>query len=154
MVATATPAPAASPGTAVATDTPAPAVTAESTAAIADDLRARLEALPSKLRDEALSGYAAGDVSLEQLDLIARLYEERNPDLRVGSVLSVSGDRLRFEVYTTGEAVEVILSEETAVRRGGDSIAPEDLQPGELVMVLTPEAGVVARVEAFGVAVP
>ena len=140
----------ADPG-ATPTSTPAsPGPTA--VPAVPPELGARLEALPEKLRDETLLAYSRGTLGLPDLEQIVTQYENRNPSLRVGSVLGVTDGTLRLEVFTTGEQVEVTTSEQTLVRRGDTDIALEDLRVEELVMVESADGGNVAlTIEALGV---
>ena len=152
-VAEATPAPVL----ATATNTPVPTQTPVPTrvAAVPFELQKRLDALPEKLRNETLFAYSTGRLSLEQLEQIATDFENRNPSVRVGSVVGVEDALLRFEVFTTGEEVEVATGEQTLIRRGDEDIALEDLMADELVMVVSTDEGVTAlTIEAFGVAAP
>lgn len=119
------------------------------------ELQQRLDALPEKLRNETLFAYAGGRLSLDQLEQIATDYENRNPAVRVGTVIEVDGAALRFEVFTTGEEAEVATGEQTLIQRDEEDIALEDLMAGELVMVVSTEDGTTAlTIEAFGVAAP
>ena len=119
------------------------------------DLQERLNALPEKLRNETQYAYSTGTLSLDQLARIATDYENRNPSVRVGSVLTISEGLLRFEVFTTGEQAEVATGEQTLIRRGDVDIALEDLLPEELIMVVSTNEGAIAlTIEAFGVAAP
>lgn len=137
--------------TPVATSSPEPTATP----ALPGDLPARVNALPDKLRDQALQAYMSGRFSLEQLEQVVTDYENRNPNLRVGSVVSVTDNVLRFEVFTTGEQVEVTTVEGTLIMREGQALALQDLQPTELVMVVSADGGITAQtIEAFGVASP
>jgi hypothetical protein len=117
------------------------------------DVLARVQALPEKLRNEALTAYSSGELSREQLQEILTDYENRNPAVRVGTVKGVSAGSLRFEVFTTGEQVELATNDKTQVRRANHKIALSDLTPNELVMVTTSDDGKTAlNVEALGVA--
>ena len=118
-------------------------------------MRERLDGLPEKLRQETLQAFQAGSLGLEQVEFIVTQYENRNPSVRVGSVVGVYGGVLRFEVFTTGEQVEVITGNQTLVRRGDQDIPLEDLREGELVMVVSAEGGALAlTIEALGVSAP
>ncbi len=119
------------------------------------ELQQRVDALPERLRGQTIAAFASGTLSLEQLTQIVTDYENRNPAVRVGTVLSVEAGTLSFEVFTTGEQVEVATVEQTLVRRAGEDIALADLQPAELVMVVSTDEGATAlTIEAFGVAAP
>jgi hypothetical protein len=143
----------ASPG-AVPAATQAPSLQAP-VAPIPLDLKRRLDALPEKLRQETLGAYAAEGIGLAQIEVIVTQHENRNPNVRVGSVLAVSEHVLRFEVFTTGEDIEITTGPETLVRRGDRDIALEDLLAGELVMVVTTDDGRLAlAIEALGVSAP
>jgi hypothetical protein len=142
---------------AVPSNTPVTTATTEPTVApaIPAELQGRIDTLPAKLRQEALLAYAAGALTLEQLALIVRQYENRNPNVRVGSVLGVSDGVLRFEVFTTGEPVQIAADGRTLVQRAGRDIGLEELQPGELVMVVSTDDGALAvTIDAFGVSAP
>jgi hypothetical protein len=118
-------------------------------------LQSRLETLPAKLQEEALLAHAAGALGLEQLDLIVTQYEKRNPNLRVGAVLGVADEALRFEVFTTGEQVEISTDARTLIQRAGVDISLADLEPSELVMVISTDDGQRAvSIDAFGVSAP
>ncbi len=142
---------------ATATNTPEPTATIEPTAVpeLPFDLQERVQALPEKLRNETLFAYSTGTLSQEQLAQIVTDYENRNPSVRVGSVLSVTDNVLRFEVFTTGEQVEVATIDQTLIQRGDTQIALEDLTPEELVMVVSTDEGATAlTIDAFGVQAP
>jgi hypothetical protein len=118
-------------------------------------LQERVNALPEKLRNETTYAYATGTLTLDQLEQIVSNYENRNPSVRVGSVLSIDGNTLSFEVFTTGELAAVVTGEQTLIRRGDAAIALDELRPEELVMVVsTAEGRVALTIEAFGVAAP
>jgi hypothetical protein len=145
------------PLVATATRTPAPTTTPAPTPLppLAFELQERLNALPEKLQNETLHAYVTGTLTIEQLEQIVTQYENRNPAVRVGTVLGVAEGVLRFEVFTTGEQAEVASGEHTLIRRAGEDIALADLQPGELVMVVSTDGGAIAvTIEAFGVAAP
>ena len=145
------------PVVATPTSTPPPTLTPEPTPLppLPSDLQERLNALPAKLRNETLNAYSTGTLSLEQLAQIVTDYENRNPSVRVGSVVRTSDGALRFEVFTTGEQVDVATGEQTLIRRGGEHIALADLMPDELVMVVSTDEGATAvTIEAFGVVAP
>jgi len=145
------------PFVATPSSTPEPSATPEPTPlpAIPVQLQRRLNALPEKLRNETLLAYATGSLRLEQVELIVAFYENRNPNVRVGSVLGASDGVLRFEVFTTGELAEIATGEQTLIRRAGADIGLEDLLPEELVMVVSTDEGALAlTIEAFGVSAP
>jgi hypothetical protein len=122
---------------------------------IPSDLQARLDTLPQKLRDETTRAYAAGRLTLDQLGQVVTSYENRNPNLRVGSVISAADNTLRFQVFITGEEAEVQTFDQTLIVRGDQTLKLEDLRPSELVMVVTADGGTAAlTIEAFGVAAP
>ena len=118
-------------------------------------LQERVNALPQKLRDETTYAYATGTLTLDQLEQIVTNYENRNPSVRVGSVLGIEGNVLSFEVFTTGEPATVTTGEQTLIRRGDAEIELDELRTSELVMVVSTAEGTVAlTIEAFGVAAP
>ncbi len=145
--------------TIVATPTriPAPTATVQPTAVptLTADVLARVQALPEKLRGDTLAAYASGELSVEQLQEILLDYENRNPAVRVGTVLGVSEANLRFEVFTTGDQVEVATNNKTQIRRGASKIGLSALTPGELVMVVSSDDGSTAlTIDALGVQAP
>jgi hypothetical protein len=131
------------------TETPAPTAMPTLTA----DVLARVQALPEKLRGETLAAYSSGELSTEQLQEILTDYENRNPAVRVGTVKGVSEGSLRFEVFTTGEEIDLATNDKTQVRRADHKIALTDLTPNELVMVTMSDDGKTAlSIDALGVA--
>lgn len=143
------------PPEATATSVPAETPSPTPIPPVPVELQQRIDALPEKLRNETLSAYSNGRLSLEQLEQIATDYEHRNPAVRVGTVIAVEDAVLRFEVFTTGEQAEVATDEQTLIRRGDQEIGLEDLASGELVMVVSTDDGAKAlTIEAFGVAAP
>lgn len=147
-----------SPNTgAVATSTQAPSPTIEvgQPEGIPDDVWASLEALPDKLREDLLERFEAGGLGVAEIETVIEEYEGRNQGVRVGTVLEATDSMLRLEVYTTGERAEVALNDETVLKRGHDDITAADLEPDELVMVISRDGGVTAfSVTAFGVGAP
>ncbi|HEU0072650.1 MAG TPA: hypothetical protein VFS30_01440 [Dehalococcoidia bacterium] len=144
----------ASPNTG-ALSTPSPTVEAEQPDGIPDEVWANLEALPDKLRDDLLARFEAGGLGVPEIETVIEEYEGRNQGVRVGTVLDATDSVLRLEVYTTGERAEVALNDETVLRRGHDDITAADLEPDELVMVISRDGGVTAfSVTAFGVGAP
>jgi hypothetical protein len=142
---------------ATATNPPEPTATAQPTpvSALPFELQERLQALPEKLRNETLFAFSTGTLSQAQLTQIVSDYENRNPSVRVGSVLAVSDDLLAFEVFVTGERVEVETVDQTLIQRGEVTIALEDLMVEELVMVVSTDEGATAlTIDAFGVVAP
>ena len=122
---------------------------------IPEALRARFEALPEKLREETLEQLNKGLLRTEQLEQVLRAYEQRNANIRVGSVVEADADSLRLEVYTTGEDVEVGITAETVITRGTSPIKPADLRKDEMVMVISRDNGATAfGIEALGVQRP
>lgn len=137
------------------TTTPDDASPDPSGSGLPPELQVRVDALPQKLRDEALAAYEAGSLALPELEQLLADYENRNPAVRVGSVLGAEDGQLRFEIYTTGEQVGVAILPETEIRRAETPIAFEDLMLDELVMVVSTEDGSTAlSIEAFGVIAP
>jgi hypothetical protein len=115
----------------------------------------RVNDLPNRLREQTFQAYSTGALSQTQLEQIVTDFEDRNPSVRVGSVLTTEAGRLSFEVFTTGEEVEVTTGEQTLVRRADQTIALEDLRTDELIMVVTAGGSTIAlTIEAFGVAAP
>lgn len=135
--------------------TPAPTSAAAQPAEFPEDVWARLQALPEKLRDDLLLRFEAGGIGVSEIATVIEEYENRNQGVRVGTVLEATDTMLRLEVYTTGERAEVIINDETVLRRGHDDITAADLERDELVMVLSRDGGVTAfAVTAFGVGAP
>jgi hypothetical protein len=146
-----------SPITAASTPTPAPTATvaAGHHEGIPDDVWARLQDLPDKLRDEVVRQFDTQWIDLARVETIIDEYENRNQGVRVGTVLEATDSMLRLEVYTTGERAEVALNDETVLKRGHDDITPAELEPDELVMVVSRDGGATAfSVTAFGVGAP
>ncbi len=147
---------------AVSTPTQAPSPTSTTSATesdapdgISDELRARLQDLPQKLQDDLISRFEAGTLGVATIETVIEEYENRNQGVRVGTVVEATDSMLRLEVYTTGERAEVVLNDETVLRRGRDDITGADLEPDELVMVISRDGGVTAfAVTAFGVGAP
>jgi hypothetical protein len=152
------PADRASPNTAgVSTLTPIPSPTTSAAQPddIPDEVWIDLEALPDKLRDDLIARFEAGGLSPSQIETVIEEYEGRNQGVRVGTVLEATDSMLRLEVYTTGERAEVTLNGDTVLKRGHDDITASDLEPDELVMVISRDGGVTAfSVTAFGVGAP
>jgi hypothetical protein len=144
------------PAAAVATRTPeATSTPAPTPDIIPERLRARFEALPERLRQQARTQLERGQLSIDQVEELIRLHEARNPGVYVGSVVESSVDSLRMRMYTTGEEIEVDIDARTEVLRDGHSIKPSDLVPDELVLVLTTNNGETASsVRALGVGLP
>jgi hypothetical protein len=142
---------------AVATPTqdPSPTVAIEQPEGLPDETWIKLDALPDKLRNDLLERYEAGSMQAGDIAVVIDDYENRNQGVRVGTVLEATDSMLRLEVYSTGERAEVLLDGETVLRRGHDDIAPGDLQPDELVLVVSRDGGQTAfSVTAFGVGAP
>ena len=147
---------------AVSTPTQAPSPTSTTSATesdapdgISDELRARLQDLPQKLQDDLISRFEAGTLGVATIETVIEEYENRNQGVRVGTVVEATDSMLRLEVYTTGERAEVVLNDETVLRRGRDDITGADLEPDKLVMVISRDGGVTAfAVTAFGVGAP
>lgn len=132
---------------------PTPKPTA--TPGLSADLKNRLQALPDKLRNQTLLAYDSGDLSQAQVKQIIVDYEERSPNLRVGSVLGVSDGKLRLSEFTTGQELDIATTDQTQIRRGDTQITLADLTPDELVMVVSTDNGATAQtIDAFGVAAP
>jgi hypothetical protein len=141
-----TPTRAPSPTATVATDRPAE---------IPQDVWDKLLALPQKLRDDLLSRFEAGGIGVSDIETVINEYENRDQGVRVGTVLEATDSMLQLEVYTTGERASVVINDKTVLKRGHDDITPADLQPDELVMVVSMDGGVTAfSVTAFGVGAP
>jgi len=137
------------------TQAPAPTVEAEQPDEIPDDVWARLEALPDKLRSDLLQRFESGAMGVLEIETVIEQYEGRDQGVRVGTVLEATDSMLRLEVYTTGERAEVLLDGETVLRRGHDDIKGTDLEPDELVLVISRDGGLTAfSVTAFGVGAP
>jgi hypothetical protein len=142
-------------GASAPTQPPSPTVEAEQPDELPDDVWGRLEALPDKLRSDLLQRFESGFMGVPEIEAVIEQYEDRNQGVRVGTVLEATNSMLRLEVYTTGERAEVVLSEETVVRRGRDDISGADLEPDELVLVISRDGGDTAfSVTAFGVGAP
>jgi hypothetical protein len=137
------------------TQAPSPTVEAQQPDEIPDEVWARLEALPEKLRNDLLQRFESGAMGVPEIVTVIEEYENRNQGVRVGTVLEATDSMLSLEVYSTGERAEVLINEETVLKRGHDDITPADLQPDELVMVISRDGGETAfSVTAFGVGAP
>ncbi len=148
-----------SPTTAAAVSTPtqAPSATAEPDApgGIPDGVWTKLQDLPQKLRDDLIARFETGGLGVSAIETVIAEYENRNQGVRVGTVLEATDSMLRLEVHATGERAEVVISDETVLRRGRDDITGADLELDELVMVISMDGGVTAfSVTAFGVGAP
>ena len=148
----------ASPNTAdvgTPTQEPSPTVELEQPADIPGAVWARLEALPEKLREDLLTRFESGFMSVPEIENIIAEFENRDQSVRVGTVLEATDDMLRIEVYSTGERAEVTLDEETVLRRGHDDVDASELEPDELVLVISRDGGETAfSVTAFGLGAP
>jgi hypothetical protein len=146
-----------SPITAASTPTPAPTATVAASRheGIPDDVWARLQDLPDRLRDEVVRQFDTQWIDLARVEAIIDEYQNRNQGVRVGTVLEATDSMLQLEVYTTGERAEVALNDETVLKRGHDDITPAELEPDELVMVVSRDGGATAfSITAFGVGAP
>jgi len=115
-------------------------------------LRARIEALPERLREQVLRAVEEGRLALSGLEDLLRQYEMRNSSVRVGQVLEASDTKLMLEVLLTGELAVVAIDDKTVLRRATDVIKGSDLKRNELVMMLSMDGGKTAfSVTAFGV---
>jgi hypothetical protein len=148
----------ASPSTGAAstpTQAPSPTVEAEQPDGIPDNVWVSLEALPDKLRDQVISQFEAGNLGVPEIERVIEDYDDRNQGVRVGTVIEATDSMLQLEVYTTGERAEVAIDDDTVLKRGHDDITAADLEPDELVMVISRDGGVTAfSVTAFGVGAP
>jgi hypothetical protein len=144
----------------LATSKPTPSRTPTAVAGDAPDgvpqeLWARLQALPDKLRGDLVRRLQAGSIALNQIETAIEDYANRNQAVRVGTVIDATDSMLSLEVYTTGEKAEVALNSDTVLRRGNSDIKATDLEPDELVLVISRDGGETAfAVEAFGVSPP
>jgi hypothetical protein len=137
------------------TQAPSPTVGAEQPDGIPDAVWVSLQALPDKLRDDLIARFKAGGIAVSDIETVIDEYENRNQGVRVGTVLDATDSLLRLEVYTTGERAEVALNDETVLKRGHDDITAADLEPDELVMVISRDGGETAfSVTAFGIGAP
>jgi hypothetical protein len=137
------------------TQAPSPTTEAEQPDDIPDDVWARLETLPDKLRDDLVQRFESGWLTVPDIENVIAEFENRNQSVRVGTLLEATDEMLRLEVYTTGEQAEVSLDGETVLRRGHDDIRASDLEPDELVLVISRDGGETAfSVTAFGVGAP
>jgi hypothetical protein len=137
------------------TPTQEPAVVPVQPEEIPDDIWAEIQELPDKLRDSLLVQFDRGDLDVAGIEQVIKDYESRNQSVRVGTVLEATDSMLRLEVYTTGERAEVVIDDETVLKRGNEDITPSELEPDELVMVLSRDGGETAfAVTAFGVGLP
>jgi len=115
-------------------------------------LKARIEALPERLREQVLRAVEEGRLALSALEDLLRQYEMRNSSVRVGQVLEASDTKLMLEVLSTGELAVVAIDDKTVLRRATDVIKGSDLKRNELVMMLSMDGGKTAfSVTAFGV---
>jgi hypothetical protein len=137
------------------TVTPSATAVAEAPDGVPQELWVRLQALPEKLRSEIVRRFQAGSMALNQIETTIEDYANRNQSVRVGTVIDATDSMLSLEVYTTGEKAEVALNDETVLRRAGNDIKATDLEPDELVLVISRDGGETAfAVEAFGVSPP
>lgn len=139
------------------TQPPAPTATvgAAQTGELPDDVWTQLQNLPQQLQDDLLARLEAGSIGVTTVETVIEEYENRNQSVRVGTVIEATESILQLEVYSTGERAEVIINDETVIRRGRDDITPSELDADELVMVISMDDGETAfAITAFGVGAP
>ena len=136
--------------TATPTTPPAPTVTATPANTLSPDLAARVAALPDKLRSDVISLLVTGRITQAELKTLLDDYDNRNPNLLIGSVVTSQSDSLTLTVYATGEQVSVAVTTATVVHAVDNA-----LHPDELVLVVTSDDGKTATtITGFGVTPP
>ncbi len=109
-----------------------------------------MDALPDKLRSEVRNLLLQGRITQTELQTLLDDYENRNPNLLIGSVVESKPDALTLTVYATGEQVAVAVTPDTVVHA-----VDATLHPDELVLVVTSADGKTATtITGFGVTAP
>jgi membrane-associated protease RseP (regulator of RpoE activity) len=113
--------------------------------------------LPEELRQRVQELIEKGAVSAEQLQQFLRLYQNRGQGVQVGIVESIDPGTaagtftITMSPYLGGSDATVELNEKTSILRGLKRIQANEIEEGEIVLVLSNDNGVSAfQVMAFG----